>query len=204
VSGVAIYLEGGGEGSASKAALRQGMDTFLGSLKDAVRAKSLRWKLVCCGGRDEAFDAFLQARRDAEIAVVILLVDAEGPVTTTPSAHLMAQDEWNVARVGDNVLHLMVQTMEAWIVADSDALTAYYGQYFHVSALPAALNLETVAKVTLANGLYQATKATQKGPYHKVRHASDLLKKISVQQVRQRCPHCNRLFNEVGAAIAGL
>ena len=55
MSGVAIYMEGGGDGKGAKAALRQGMDTLLHPLKAAVRTKDLHWKLVPCGGRNEVF-----------------------------------------------------------------------------------------------------------------------------------------------------
>ena len=63
LSGIAIYMEGGGEGNATKAALRQGMDTFLQPLKEAARDKMLPWKLVCCGPRNEAFKRFQNAVR---------------------------------------------------------------------------------------------------------------------------------------------
>ena len=51
MSGVAIYMEGGGDGRDAKAAIRQGMDRLLQPLKDATRAKALHWKLVLCGPR---------------------------------------------------------------------------------------------------------------------------------------------------------
>ena len=62
MSGVAIYMEGGGDGKDAKAALRQGMDALLQPLKEAARAKALHWKLVPCGGRDKAFRGFRSAR----------------------------------------------------------------------------------------------------------------------------------------------
>jgi hypothetical protein len=96
----------------------------------------------------------------------------------------------------------MIQTMEAWIVADAVALAAYYGQRFNGNSLPKALNLETVAKTEVASALEQATRATQKGAYHKIRHASDLLQRIDRQKVRQRCPSCERLFDTLGGMIA--
>ena len=46
MSGVAIYVEGGGQGKNSQAALRRGMDGFLRRLKDAARTKGWRWRLV--------------------------------------------------------------------------------------------------------------------------------------------------------------
>ena len=62
MSGVAIYMEGGGDGKDAKAALRQGMDTLLQPLEEAGRAKALRWKLVPCGACGEAFRGFRSAR----------------------------------------------------------------------------------------------------------------------------------------------
>ena len=79
MSGIAIYMEGGGTGKENRAALRQGMDAFLQSLKEAARNKALRWKLVCCGPRDEAFRGFRNAVSNGDNAVSVLLVDAEGP-----------------------------------------------------------------------------------------------------------------------------
>jgi Domain of unknown function (DUF4276) len=201
VSGVAIYLEGGGDAAGTKTALRLGMDAFLRPLKDAARAKSLHWKVVCCGGRNQAFDGFENARRTGEAAIIILLVDAEAHVTTTPAAHLTARDGWNLAGVAADMVHLMTQMMETWIVADPEALAAYYRQDFNRNALPRAQNLEDVAKNDITNALEQATRQTQKGVYHKTRHAGDLLKGIATSKVRQRCPRCNRLFIDVGAAI---
>jgi hypothetical protein len=106
------------------------MDVFLTPLKDAVRAKSWRWGLVCSGGRNAAFDGFRNAVQNGDDAVVVLLVDAEAPVNGAASAHLQARDGWDLGFASDQAVHLMVQTMEAWIVADPDALAAYYGQGF--------------------------------------------------------------------------
>jgi hypothetical protein len=202
MSSVAIYIEGGGDSHDSRRALRQGIDVFLLPLKEAARARSWHWKLVCCGGREEAFDAFVRDVHTGETTVVALLVDAESPVVTLPRAHLQTQDGWDLGDVSDDAVHLMIETMEAWIVADTEALAAYYGQRFSANSLPKASNLETVAKTEVASALRQATRATQKGAYHKIRHASDLLQRIDRQKVRQRCPHCERLFEILGNMIA--
>jgi hypothetical protein len=203
MSGVAIYMEGGGDGKDSKAALRQGMDAFLTTLKDAARAKSWRWKLVCCGHRNAAFDGFHNALRNGEYAIIALFVDAEGPVGGSSRAHLQARDGWDLTGTSDERVHLMVQTMETWIIADPHALAAYYGQHSRANALPGSQNLENVTRAAIATALEQATRSTQKGPYHKIRHASDLLKRIAPQKVRQRCPSCGGMFATLGPAIAG-
>ena len=79
---VAIYMERGGNSSAEKAQLRQGMDAFLSELKSRAQSMRWRWKLVPCGSRRDAFEAFSHARRHADHnEVFVLLVDSEAPVT---------------------------------------------------------------------------------------------------------------------------
>ena len=194
-------MEGGGSGADTKAALRQGMDALLGPLKQAARNKSMRWKLVPCGPRGEAFRRFRHAARNTDGAVVLLLVDAEGPVAMEPGAHLKARDGWDMADVGAGSVHLMVQTMEAWIVADADALNRYYGQGFRAGLLPKAADLESVAKSGVEDSLRRATEHTSKRRYHKIKHASDLLRRVDAEKVKARCRHCRRLFDELGRMI---
>ena len=200
--GVAIYMEGGGRGAGGRAALRRGMDTLLGPLKQAARNKSMHWRLVCCGPRDAAFRSFRNAVRSADGAIVLLLVDAEGPVATGPCEHLQARDRWDMTAVDARSVHLMVQTMEAWIVADGDALKRYYGQGFNAGLLPKVADLASVAKREVEDCLRRATERTGKGRYHKIRHASDLLQRVDAGRVKARCRHCRRLFDELGRMIA--
>ena len=172
------------------------MDTLLRSLKQAARDKTLRWKLVCCGPRAEAFRRFRNAAHNGETAIVLLLVDAEGPVAKGPCEHLQARDGWDMRGVDAQSVHLMVQTVEAWIVADADALSRHYGQGFNAGALPRAENLESVAKRDVERSLHRATERTGKGRYQKIAHASDLLQRIDAEKVKARCRHCQRLFDE--------
>ncbi len=201
MSSVALYVEGGGSGRAGKAALRAGMDTLLEPLKQVARNKSMRWKLVCCGARDEAFRGFRNAVGNADGAIVLLLVDAEGPVAKGPCEHLQARDGWDMTAVDPQSIHLMVQTMEAWIVADGDAVSRYYGQNFNARLLPKAVDLESVAKREVEDCLRRATERTGKGRYHKIKHASDLPQRVDAEKVQARCRHCRRLFDELGRMI---
>ena len=204
LSGIAIYMEGGGESNATKAALRQGMDTFLQPLKEAARNKALPWKLVCCGPRNEAFKRFRDAVNSSADVVNVLLVDAEGPVNQSARDHLQDRDEWDLSFAPEETIHLMVQVMEAWIVADLETLKSYYGQGFRVKQLPRGKNLESVPKTDVESSLSEATKDTQKGRYHKIRHASDLLKRIDAEIVKVRCCHCQRLFDEIGRILGAV
>lgn len=200
MSAVTIFVEGGGNSSATKTALRNGMDKFLGKPKNAARARSWRWNLVFCGNRNNAYDKFNMARNDDDSSVVILLVDSEGPVNALPCDHLTNLDGWDLSGLNDDRIHLMVQVMETWMVADPEALAAYYGQGFRANALPTRQDLEEKSKVEIVDALKRATEGTQKGRYHKTAHA-DLLAWIDPEKSRQRCRHCMRLFETLGAAI---
>lgn len=201
MSGIAIYMEGGGKGK-GKATLRLGMDAFLQPLKNAAKEKKLGWKLVCCGPRNEAFRGFQAAVNNGDATVHVLLVDAEGPVNLLPRRHLRDRDGWDLSFTGENTVHLMVQTMETWIVADPAALKSYYGNKdFKVEKLPSAPDLETVPKADVESSLREATTGTQKGRYQKIKHASDLLKRIDVERVKNRCSHCRRLFDKLRQII---
>ena len=71
MSGITIFMEGGGNTKESRAALRQGMDAFLQPLKQAARDRSWGWNLVCRGPRGEAFRAFSDAVSDATDTVIV-------------------------------------------------------------------------------------------------------------------------------------
>ena len=206
MSGVTIYMEGGGDSKDQKAQLRHGMSQFLATLKEQARAKNWKWKLTPCGGRQAAHEAFLNARRrPAPGELIVLLVDSEAPVTAASSAaHLRERegDGWVLTGVPEVHIHLMVQAMETWIVADPDALATYYGQKFGRNALPTRANLEEEPKVDCASKLATATRPTQKGEYQKIRHAADLLALISSEKVRARCPHAETMFSTLSPLIA--
>ena len=103
--------------------------------------------------------------------------------------------------VGAQSVHLMAQTMEAWIVADADALELYYGPRFNARRLPRSRDLESVGKRDVEHSLRHATEHTGKGRYHKIKHASDLLQRIDGEKVQARCRHCWRLFEELGRLV---
>ena len=197
-------MEGGGERSGTKAALRQGMDVFLEDIKTACRERNWHWRLVCCGARNETYKRFYTEFTNGDGSeIIVLLVDSEGPVGVSASSeYLTKRDEWDFHGVEDHMIHLMVQTMETWIVADPIALSTYYGQRFHEKSLPRRPNLEEERKSDVTQALVQATERTQKGRYDKIRHAHDLLKRINPMSVRQRCGHCDRLFETLLAWIS--
>jgi len=191
-----VYLEGGGDTKETQAQLRQGMDAFLRPLKALADSKGWRWRLVALGGRDQTFRRWSKAVTAEPETLHVLLVDAEEAATRPPCEHLRQRvgDGWQIDPALEPQVHLMVQCMETWLVADPDALAAYYGQHFERGRLPNRANLEEEPKSDVYRALELATKKTPKGVYGKIRHASALLARIDANRARARCPHCERLF----------
>jgi hypothetical protein len=206
VTSIAIYIEGGGDSAHGKAQLRQGFDALLAPQKTAARVRSMGWKLVLCGGRNATFDAFQHATKLAVSETVVLLVDAEEPVAiSTPRgrvAHLARRDGWDFQDVTVEQVHLMTQIMESWIVADAATLAAFYGKDFHPAALPKRKVLDDEPKASVYAALEAATKDTQKGSYGKIKHASELLKRLQPPIVATRCPSFQHVTQWLDAVIA--
>lgn len=211
---IAIYVEGGGDTTHQKAELRQGLGVLFEEVKSKARAKRLGWKLVCAGGRQTAYDAFMNALRTNGDAINVLLVDSELAVAAETGdsardardrvAHLSARDGWDLAIAPAECIHLMVQCMEAWIVADVDALVAYYGQGFARKVLPRRKNLENEPKLDLYDKLARATRNTQKGEYGKIKHASQILQRIDAKKVVEHCPRFATFTHWLTEAIEGV
>lgn len=195
---IAIYVEGGGDTPDQKGELRRGLDSLLDNVKSKAREKRIRWKLIPSGGRRTTYEAFINALYTNPDSINVLLVDSETPIAAVTDdtdqdaevrvAHLTQRDQWDLSEAHPQRVHLMVQCMETWIVADRDALRRFYGQGFVPNSLPRRVNLEEEPKMDVYDKLMRATRATQKGEYGKIRHASQLLQSIDPTQVAARCP----------------
>jgi hypothetical protein len=202
VSEIRLYVEGGGDGKETKARMRQGVHAFLQKIVDVARSKRVKWQIIACGPRTKAFSAFEMALATHPEAYNILLVDAEGPVHTPPWQHLQNRDNWRVSDMDDQHCHLMVHTMEAWLIADREALAHFYGPGFGAGALPRRANVEQIDRSTLVSALQAATRHTSKGEYHKIRHGCILLGRLESARVRRAAPHCERLFATLEGLLA--
>ena len=206
VKEIRIYIEGGGDSKNQKSSLRKGFSKFFLKLVKEATTKNIKWNIIMCGTRNNAFRDFKNALKSHPDAFNVLLVDAEAPVNKkSPWEHLKFRDNWDKpTEVDDDNCHLMVQTMEAWFIADCATLKKFYGQGFKENAIPKNANVETIAKDNLEPTLKTATGRTTKGEYHKIKHASELLESLDVTQVRQASPYCDRLFNTLKSRIGYL
>lgn len=192
---VRIYVEGGGDHADGKARLREGFSHFLRELVELARQRRIKWSIIACGSRNDAFDDFQRALKTHPHAFNVLLVDAEAPVQGGPWQHLQERDGWQRPDgAEDDQCHLMVQTMEAWLVADRAALDGFYGRGFNPNALPRNQQVEQVDKDSLAEALDRATRQTTAGKYHKIRHGTQLIGRVNPATVRAAAPFCERLF----------
>jgi hypothetical protein len=192
VSEIRIYVEGGDRADSE---IRRGFSEFLRDLKAQARSKGIRWYIIAGRGRETTFDLFKTAIALHRNAFNILLVDSEGPVSGTPWQHLRQRDNWEKPHgVCDEQCHLMVQSMETWLIADLDTLRRYYGPEFIVKQIFRNANVEHIDRHDLAKALTEATKRTKKGPYRKIQHASELLAQVDVSTIHRKASYCERLF----------
>ena len=162
---VTLYVEGGGDGAALKAACRRGFSEFLGNA--GVRSKP---RIVACGTRRHACERFCLAVEAGDTAY--LLVDSEAAIAPKyqkdgkdrwlPWRHLKERqgDGWYKPSTAENRhCHLMVQCMESWFIADAATLGRFFGQGFLPNQLPTAANgVEDIPKTDVYRALKAATK----------------------------------------------
>ena len=197
---VKVYVEGGGDDLALHTKCRKGFRVFL----ENAGFKGRMPRIVACGSRADAYDSFCTALNIEGVdQFPILLVDGEAPVTSAPWLHVKtrAGDGWErPSGAADDHLHLMVQCMEAWFLADKDRLAGYYGQKFIPRHLPGNANAEEVAKADVMRGLKMATRGTKKGEYSKGSHSFEILEGIASAKIKN-LPHVKRLFAVLDAKL---
>ncbi|NES22276.1 MAG: DUF4276 family protein [Symploca sp. SIO3E6] len=125
VKEIRIYIEGGGDDRDTKRKIRQGFSGFLKNLVYIARNKRIKWDIIVCGSRNNAFRSFKNALEDYPDAFNMLLVDSEAAVNKLPWEHLKSRDNWDSSNVDDTHCHLMVQAMEAMFIADIDTLKKF-------------------------------------------------------------------------------
>ncbi len=156
---VRLFVEGGGNQKLTKTACRKAFHVFF----DRLLGDGPKPRIVASGSRDEAYRDFSRSLSTDADSLALLLVDSEDPVPAgkTASAHLRDGDHWTNPLPDDQV-HMMVQCMEAWFLADKTKLQDYYGAGFRGAALSASPTIEAISKKDIFNSLERATLGTSK------------------------------------------
>ena len=185
-----LYVEGGGSKGKVNTDCRKAFQSFI---KRA--GVNQRVRVVACGSRGDAFNSFVKEHRKGGQQVV-LLIDADGPVTTqSPWQHIQSNHRWNRPRgTSEKQFHLMVQIMESWFLADVKTLESFFGVGFRRRALPGNPNIEDVPKEDVENGLKRASRDTGPGEYKKGKHSFNVLANLDPERVRTASPHANRFI----------
>jgi len=189
---VKIYVEGGGDNRATRTRCREGFARLI----EKAGFEGRMPRIVACGKRGAAFSDFETAVKwAASDEYPLLLVDSESAVIGTDRwAHLKKKDGWNRPHnATDDQLHLMVQCMETWIVADPDAVRDFFGQHLIESALPATGSLETHSKDDIQSSLEKATSQCGRDrAYRKGKRPFQLLGQLDAGKLRKLLPHFSR------------
>ena len=195
-----LYIEGGGDRRALRQALREGFRAFFENA-GLTRLPSV----VACGSRQHAYDKFRAAIARPSVDFVALLVDSEGPVSAaTAWAHLKKRDGWEQpGNASKRNVHLMVQVMESWFLADRDCLARYFGNGFRASALPAQRNVEDVPKKEVGRALNESARGSRKEGYDKGRDSFELLRQLDAAKVIEASPDARRLVETLAAVLDG-
>ena len=200
---VRIYVEGGGDSKQLKIDCRRGFSKFFEKAGLAGRMP----RIHACGPRNKAFDKFRTklAESQAEKSSVLLLVDSEEPVShgSDPWSHLKKRDGWKRPdNAGSDNVHLMVQCMESWFLADVDSLEKFFGDGFRRATLPKNPKIEKVTTDAIDSSLKSATRQCKSGPYSKGSHSFRVLAVICPVKVANASPHAKRLMDTVSALAA--
>ncbi|MDL2279476.1 DUF4276 family protein [Desulfovibrio sp. OttesenSCG-928-G11] len=203
---VKLFIEGGGDSPAQHALFRENFHRMLSTAGFDDKHKP---RIAVCGGRSLAYKDFYNYPKIKKSGYGILLVDSEAPVaetTQSPWEHLKTRegDGWaQPANTSDEQCHLMVQCMEAWFIADAEALKTFYGPQFKEDKLPTRSDVENISKDALFKSLESATKECKpKGCYSKGKHSFDLIGVIDPAKIFDVSPWAKRFFSTLSAVMA--
>jgi hypothetical protein len=181
------------------------MSAFPKPAIDEFRRKRVRCRVIACGGRQAAYDAYVDALANEPEVCNLVLVDAEEPIgiAVAPWAHLRQRpgDGWaKPAGADDSHSQMMVVCMEAWFLADRAGLKRHFGGDLDDTKLPPPDQAETRTKASIDSALRQATRNTPAKEYRRIRDGAKLLAQVDPTTVRRHCKWCDRLFAALATA----
>jgi hypothetical protein len=161
-------------------------------------------RLVACGGRDTAFDAFKIALVMKPAGqLVALWIDSEEPLADLEAAwaHVQQRDRWaRPEGAEDEQVLFMTTCMETWFVADRAALQAHFGNGLQASALPPLNGLEDRPRHDVQDKLMHATRNCS-NPYAKGKRSFEVLGKLDPGGLADRLPSFLRVRRILNARL---
>ena len=191
---VVLVVEGGGSSELNNV-FREAIDRLLNEQKTRVRKARKHWKTIPAGGRFAAWDKFLDMKSAFPDALVLLLVDSEGPTSDSE----WMRSVWFSRAKEQPTLFFMVQCMEAWIIADGQHLEESFS-HLKAGSLPKRPP-EECSPEELRRALQVATQNCGWGPYEK-RHGPLLLSSVRPEVVVQRCPSARAFLDGLDRLLA--
>lgn len=192
VGRVVIHFEGSDK-------LRVGFGKLFGNHKNRARQNRIHFKMIAGGPNAETVKGFLRSCRLNPSDLNVLLIDSEAPAPSVADAlrALRSRNYWdaNVAPE-DERIHFMVQAMEAWFIADRQAMASHFGDGFRCGSLPNPQNAESISPTGLTESIDQALRGIggrRRKKYDKVRDGARLLALIDEATVSRNCPSFGRL-----------
>ena len=188
---VTLYMEGAGKRE-QDIQLRKSMRSFL---EKELGDQAKKIKIIPSGHQNDTIKNFKQHNDPEKTAY--LLVDSEQEITASTTAILHLQNKQPTYRklwkeTADKQVHLMVQKMESWFLADLEGLRKFYGD--SPAQLKPPQNVETLSKKEVDAVLRTCIKFTKKKQYEKS-HGHVLLGYINPKKVRKASYFCNHFFS---------
>lgn len=131
-------------------------------------------------------------------------MDSEGPIAEgdDPWVYVQQRDGWRkpVKAQGDD-LHFMVQTMEAYFIADPKSLQNVFGQGYKPEKLPQNPKPEQVEKTRIIPGIQSAIRNCEQKRYTKGRHSFEALEACDPAELRNKMPFFKRFIERLESLL---
>jgi hypothetical protein len=195
-----IFLEGGGDSKELHARCREWFRKLLESCGFVERMP----RLIACGGRESAHDAFKTAHaNNTADDFIAMWIDSEDPLRDVEETwqHLKSRDDWDRPRgAEDEQVLLMTTCMETWIVCDRTTLAEHFGDRLQESALPALVNMEERPRDATQSALIHASRKCPNA-YTKGKQSFELLGKLDPAALDPHLPSFRRARRILSARL---